>query len=61
MAYFLVLATYIKYQSIYDKHIRRKLASFPVSELDEDIIAGLFQKEGMKPLSESLKKVFLAC
>lgn len=48
--------TYIKYRSIYEKYLKKKLDSIPFSKLEEDTLASLFQKDEKEPYSESLQK-----
>lgn len=49
-------ATYIKYRSVYEKHIMEKLDAFLFSELDEGILAEVFQGKEGEALSDSLQK-----
>lgn len=49
-------ATYMKYRSIYEKHIREKLANISITELNENILSEIFQDEETVLLSDSLKQ-----
>ncbi len=49
-------ATYTKYRMIYAKHLCEKLGSLSFSELNSDILTGIFQNEETEPFSESLQK-----
>ncbi len=48
--------TYMKYYSVYQKYIKKKVDLIPFSGLNEEILAGVFQREGTEPFSESLQK-----
>lgn len=49
-------STYIKYCSIYEKHIKEHLGEFPLSELNEDILTELFHNIESEARSDSLQK-----
>lgn len=49
-------ATYIKYRSIYEKHIQEKLSEKPLSELDSAFLSDAFVTHDGKILSESLER-----
>lgn len=49
-------ATYVKYRSIYEKHISEKLDNLSFSKLEESALAAVFQNEGNEPLSDSIQK-----
>lgn len=49
-------ATYMKYRSIYEKHMKEKLEKFSFSMLEEEALTGVFQSEGKEPLSDSLQR-----
>lgn len=48
-------ATYRKYRTVYEKHIREKVGEIPFSKLNSEILAEIFLREGQKPLSDSLQ------
>lgn len=52
-------STYIKYRSIYEKYIQKKLSEISVSELDENILANVFWDDAEKELSDSIQKSIL--
>lgn len=49
-------ATYIKYRSVYEKHMKEQLNDIPVSQLDSAILAEIFEDSTESTLSESLKR-----
>lgn len=49
-------ATYMKYLSIYERHIKEKLGSRSFAELEDDVLREAFQCEGQEALSGSLQK-----
>ena len=49
-------ATYMKYHNVYEIHIREKLALRTFAELDDDVMAEVFQCDGEEVLSGSLQK-----
>lgn len=53
-------ATYIKYRSVYEKHIKDKIKIQSFSKLDFSVFTDMFYKDEEKLLSESLKKS-IAC
>lgn len=52
-------STYIKYRSIYEKYIQKKLLDIPISDLDESILANVFLDDAEKELSDSIQKSIL--
>ena len=48
-------ATYIKYRSVYEKHIKQKLYTVPFTEIDNDILTKAFQ-HNENAQSDSLNK-----
>ena len=53
-------ATYMKYRTVYEIRIREKLSARSFAELDDDIMAEVFQCNGAEVLSDSLRKS-IAC
>lgn len=53
-------ATYIKYKSVYEKHIGRSLDMLFLSELNEFILTDIFSNNKEQGLSESMKRT-VAC
>ncbi|MBD5511000.1 MAG: site-specific integrase [Lachnospiraceae bacterium] len=49
-------ATYIKYRTVYEKHIRKKLEGVLASELNSAILEDIFQVGEQESLSSSLQK-----
>lgn len=49
-------ATYIKYRSIYEKHIREKINGKALVELDNTVLEEIFSGDETSVLSDSLKK-----
>ena len=49
-------STYIKYRSIYERHIKETLDKVLISELDTAIIAEVFRGNFEKPLSDNMKR-----
>lgn len=49
-------ATYVKYRSVYEKHIQEKLDGYMLSTPDEDIFVKVFQNNMEEPMSDSLQK-----
>lgn len=48
-------STYIKYRTVYEKYIRDKAGGVLFSELNTEVLAGIFQKEDQTTLSNSLQ------
>lgn len=53
-------ATYIKYRTVYEKHIQKKVGKILFSELDAEILDGIFWEGRQGSLSNSLQKS-IAC
>lgn len=49
-------ATYMKYRSVYEKHIKKTLGEIPLSRVDENILAKVFEESGQDPMSDSLSR-----
>lgn len=49
-------ATYMKYRTVYEKHLQKKIGELPFSELDGERLAWVFQNADGEPLSASLQK-----
>lgn len=48
--------TYMKYCSVYEKYIKKKLGPLPFSKLNEETLAEVFRKKENETFSESLQK-----
>lgn len=53
-------ATYIKYRSIYEKHIRETAGRLPVSEVSDVVFEEIFRDSSKRILSENMKRS-IAC
>ncbi len=49
-------ATYIKYRNVYEKHIQEKVGEMIFSDLDTEILDGIFRDKEQEILSGSLQK-----
>ena len=49
-------ATYMKYRSVYEKHIKKTLGGIPLSQVDENILASVFGEDSQNPMSDSLSR-----
>jgi len=49
-------ATYMKYRTVYEKHLREKLGNCSFRELDSETLADVFRCEGKEALSGSLER-----
>lgn len=49
-------ATYVKYRSVYERHIQEKLDGYMLPNPDEDIFIKVFQNKMEEPMSDSLQK-----
>lgn len=49
-------ATYVKYCSVYEKHIKKKLERLSFAQLNENILASVFQERESPLLSDSIQK-----
>ncbi|GFI46524.1 tyrosine recombinase XerD [Lachnospiraceae bacterium] len=47
-------ATYMKYRSVYEKHIKKTLGNIPLSLVDENTLARVFGEKGKNPMSDSI-------
>lgn len=48
-------ATYMKYRTVYEKYIRKKIGQILFSELNSEILADIFRTEEQKVISDSLQ------